>query len=172
MFLLRIKSVELVCLLLHLLRRRHDFLADRISGEDDSVSREEPFHIVICHANLQGLFSYDLVGQTGKSVLLLNECRHSESSGSPEKGSACITTHSDGNIRLELADQLLGHADALEHLERKSKIRKGEFSLKSSNRQAHDLVACSRHLLHLHSSVSTDKKNLGLRVKFLEFVCN
>ena len=117
MLLVWVQSVELVGFFLHLFSSRNDFFSDRVAGHYDSVCREESFHAFICHADAFCLLAENLVGESGKSVLLLNQSRHSKLACCPEKGSAGITTNTDGDVGLELSDYLLCHSHTLDHLE-------------------------------------------------------
>ena len=168
----RVEAVELHCLCLHLFVCGHDLLPDRVSRENNPVGREEPLHSLICHADAPGLLAENLVGQAGKSVLLLDQCRNAHAACRPQKGSARIAAHADGDVRPELADHLLRHAYALDDLERQSEVRQCEFPLQSCYRKTDYLIAGSRNLLHLHPSVCSDEKDFGFRIKFLELACD
>ena len=50
-----------------------------------------------------------LVGLAGIGVLLLDEARHTETMSCVEGGSAGVSTYSYGHVRLEGADDTLGH---------------------------------------------------------------
>ena len=118
----RVEAIELHSLCLHLFICCHDLLPDRVSRENDLVGREEPLHSLICHADTHCFLAEYLVGQTCESVLLLDQCRNAHAACRPQKGSARIAAHADGDVRFEPADQLLRHPYALDDLEWQSEV--------------------------------------------------
>ena len=121
-FLLRVEPIELQGFRLHGLVSRNDLLADRVAGQYDSVRWEEPFHTLVCDTDALGLLAEYLVGQSCEAVLLLNQGRNPHAASSPKQGSACVSSDTDGNVRLELADNFLCHPHALDHLERECEV--------------------------------------------------
>ena len=176
-FLRRIQSVEGEGFRLHFRRCRNGhFLADGIAAEDDFLLREESLHSLVGHADAPGLLSEDLVGESGKSVLLLDQRRNSHPGGRPEQGSAGIAAHADGDVRLEFADNPARLAHASEHLEGCldviDDILPVQLSLESHNGESDDFIAGSRHFLHFHLAFGTDEKDFALRVEFPHLVGN
>ena len=120
--LLRVEAIKVESFLLHLFCCGYDLLSDRISCKDNLVGREESFHSFICHTDLSGLFSKNLVGQARKAVLLLNEGGNTQTGGCPQKGSAGISSHAYCYVRSELPDDLFSHRHALDDLEGERQI--------------------------------------------------
>ena len=117
-----IKSIEFERLLLHFFRCRYDLFPDRITCHYYPLCREESFHALVCDTNAVCLLSKNLVCQSSKAVLFLDQCRNSEFSCCPKEGSTCISSYSDCNVRLEFADYLLCHSDASDHFERQGEV--------------------------------------------------
>ena len=80
-FLLRIQVVEAYSFFPHFRGAADYFLADRVSGQQDSVFREEAFHIVVCHAYFGGFGCVFAVYDSGKGVLFLKQYGNTQGCG-------------------------------------------------------------------------------------------
>ena len=174
MIFLRIQSVVLHPLQHHLGGGGHDIGPDRIAAHNDLIGREKPLHTLVRHADATGFLPHDLVGEPGKTILLLDERRDAFAGCLPQQGSGSVSAYADGDIGLELVQDSAGLADALEHFERHLQVVHNvvqvELALQPQDRQAHNLVAGCGHLLHLHLTFCTDEKDLRVRIQFLELV--
>ena len=78
------------------------------------------------------------------------------------------------DVGAEFVDHASGLAQAGGHLAGDLQVVAGvlqcELSLQADHRQADDLIARRRDLLHLHLAFGTDEEDLGLGIHFLELV--
>ena len=169
---IRVKSIILNGFLPGLLSGRDDFLSDRVAGDDYPVSREESLHSFICNAYTLCLLAENLVSKSGISVLLLDKCRNTKAFRCPEQGSACISAHSDCDVRLEVLQDFPCHPHTSDHLERQGQIAQSQLALKSCNREADYFITGCRHFLHLHPSLGSYKQDLSFRIQFLQLSCD
>ena len=173
--LLRIQVVVPHRLILHRRRwRGGDFLADGVAAHHDPVRREEAFHSLVGDADLLHPLPEELVRQAGEAVLLLDEGGDLHPRRSPEQGRARVAAHADDDVRLELPDELFRHRHAFQHSERHLEVVDDVFqvqlALHPDDREADDLVAGGRHLLHFHLAGGADEEDFRVRVQFLQFV--
>ena len=81
-------------------------MSDGITGESNLVGGEESLHTLISHADCVGALCQQFVGHAGVRVLLLNERRNAAFLRRFEHRPACISANADGNVGLELAENL------------------------------------------------------------------
>ena len=176
MFLVRVHSVVRDALFLHLRGHGNNLLAYGVAGKYDAVGGEELLHSFIGYADASGFLGQDLVGQSGETVLLLYEGGNALARGCPEQGSAGVSAHSDGYVGFEVLDYARLFVEALDEFEGDLDvvldIGPVQLALESDHGQAHDGIARRGHFLHLHLAVCAHEKYLGVRVEFLELVCN
>lgn len=172
MFFCWIQVIELHGLLPHFRSRGNHLAADRVAGEHDFAGREKPFHTLICHADASCMFSENLVGQSGKSVLLLNQSGDAHPACLPEQGRACISAHADGDVRPEVPDDFSCQREAFHYFEGQGEIRQSQLSLKPGHRQSDYSVSCRRNLFHFHASLRSYEQDFRVGIDFLELACN
>ena len=172
----RVKPVELYAVVYHLHRCGNDVAADGVAGHYYFLLGEEALHALVGHANTVCLAAKQLVGKAGKAVLLLQQGRDAHLLGCLQQRSAGISAYAYGNLGLEFLQYFLGLARTGHQLEGYLQvvyyIAQVQLALKAHYGQAYNLVSCGRHLVHFHLALGAHEKNLGLRVGFLEGVCN
>ena len=131
-----------------------------IARHRDPAGRKETLHPLIGDADALRTLGQNLVGQPGIGVLLLNHRRHAQPLRGPQHRSAGIAAESHDRIGPEFTNGLLGHRDALQHLERHREVVPVHAPLQTRYGQSHDAVAQRGHLLHLHLALGAHEENL------------
>ena len=176
MFAGRVESIFPDSFFLHLRGARDEDAADRVPGHHYLLFREEALHAFVSDADALNLPGQFLVGESREAVLLLDHRRDAEPGGCVKEGSAGISSYSHRHVRLEILDYPLRLPDAGKDFERNlyvvDNILEIQLPLKSYDRQADDLVACRRDLLHLHLAIRTHKQYLRFGIEFLQLACD
>ena len=81
-----------------------------------------------------------------------------------------ITTHAYCNIGLKVLKNLLCKFHATAQIHEHFHVTKQVLAVETSHWQAFDFIARSRHSLHLHASLGSNKEELSLRHATLNFV--
>ena len=131
-----------------------------IARHRDPARRKETLHPLIGDADALRTLGQNLVGQPGIGVLLLNHRRHAQPLRGPQHRGAGIAAESHDRIGPEFTNGLLGHRDALQHLERHREVVPVHTPLQARYGQSHDAVAQRGHLLHLHLALGAHEENL------------
>ena len=136
-------------------------LSHGIAGEQDAVLGEKAFHAFVGHTYLACLSCQRFVGQSGIAVLLLDETGDAQLVGRAQRSRTGIAAHAYCHVGLEIAQNLLHHALAAQVVPEDADVAQPpQRTEQAAHRQPHYLVACSRHTLHLHSSLGTHEENL------------
>ena len=149
------------------------FAAYGIAAEYYFFGREEFLHAVVCHADAVHLGGQHPVGESGESVLLLDEAWDAFRSSLSEQGCAGIASHTYRHVGFEFVQDAAGFPKAGKpaegHLDIVLYVFPVQLTLQSEDGQAHDLESCRRHLFHLHLAFGSNEKNLVLRVELAQF---
>ena len=143
-----------------------------VGGVETSFRMGLPLRTILSAGNY--FLSQHLVRDAGEAVLLLDEGGNLHPGGRIEQGSAGIASHADGDVRLEVADDLPGQGDAPEHPERHLEViddvLEVQLALHPYDREAHNLIPRRRDFLHLHLAAGADEEDFRVGVEFLELV--
>ena len=105
------------------------------------------------------------VGDTGIGVLLLDETGDAHAGCRIQRSRTGIAAHSHRHLGLEVGNNLPHHALAFQIVDGHTDIPgRPERTDETTDGQSLDLVAGSRHTLHLHSSEGSYKKYFCLRL--------
>ena len=148
------------------LRLRHlgvkQSLAHGVARLHDFLRREEALHAVVGHTDAVYLLGKQLVRNPGIRVLLLYEARHAVLGALVQRGAAGVSAHSHGSHRPEPAYYPPRHALAFPYLQQHGEVLKQILAVEAADWQAYNLIAGSRHALHLHAAERAHKQYVGV----------
>ena len=133
---------------------------------------EKAFHALIGHTDAIGFGRQQLVGHSGIGVLLLQQGGDALFLSLLEHGTAGITANADGDIGLEILEDITRQAHALEQPRQDRHIAQQVLAVKTAHGQADDIIARSGHFFHFHSSLGTHKQDSCFRVTAAHLVGN
>ena len=111
------------------------------------------------------------IGDAGKTVLLLNQCRKAFSCRLVQQRSTGEATDTHHDLRFVVAQQTTRFDEAAEKFKGKRQVSgAGQFSFKSADPKSVDVVACGGNFFHLHPSHGPYESDVGLRVATLDLV--
>ena len=151
---------------------RSQVLTHRITCEDDFFFREEALHTLVCHADFLGIIFEQFVGHSSKSVLLLQQDRHSHLSRHFHGSTTGVAPYSNTYIWTEVTHNLACLTHRTNQVNHHANIAPWTTTVKALDRQTDNLISCLWHALHFHTSECSHEENFAVWIRFAQCVCN